>query len=73
MLKRDRCSVFTCGRKFGSGANGLAWTRRSVEGGIGPGHLKIADHSWHDTQTLAPLLPVLRVMGKAKVEVLSVK
>jgi Transglutaminase-like superfamily len=43
------------------------------QGGIGPGHLKIADHSWHDTQTLAPLLPVLRVMGKAKVEVLSVK
>jgi hypothetical protein len=43
------------------------------EGGVGPGHLKIADHSWNNTQTLAPLLPVLRVMGKTKVEVLSVK
>jgi hypothetical protein len=43
------------------------------EGSIGPGHLKISDHSWHNTQTLAPVLPVLRVMGKAKVEVLSVK
>ena len=43
------------------------------EGGVGPGHLKISDHSWHNTQTLAPVLPVLRVMGKAKVEVLSVK
>jgi hypothetical protein len=43
------------------------------EGGVGPGHLKIADHSWNDTQTLAPVLPVLRVMGKTKVEVLSVK
>ena len=42
------------------------------QGSIGPGHLKIADHSWN-THTLAPVLPVLRVMGKAKVEVLSVK
>src|SRR5581483_4975965 len=39
-------------------------------GGVGPGHLKIGDHSWNDTQTLAPVLPVLRVMGKTKVEVL---
>lgn len=43
------------------------------KGSVGPGHLKIADHSWHDTQTLAPVLPVLRVMGKVKVEVVSVK
>ncbi len=43
------------------------------EGGVGPGHLKIADHSWNNTQTLAPVLPVLRVMGKTKVEVVSVK
>jgi hypothetical protein len=42
-------------------------------GGIGAGHLKIADHSWQDTQTLAPLLPVVRVLGKVKVEVVSVK
>lgn len=31
-------------------------------GGIGPGHLKIADHSWHEEKTFAPLLPVLRVL-----------
>ena len=43
-------------------------------GGVGPGHLKIADHSWHDEKTFAPLLPVLRVLsakptvGVAKVE-----
>jgi hypothetical protein len=42
-------------------------------GGIGAGHLKIADHSWQDTQTLAPLLPVVRALGKVKVEVVSVK
>jgi transglutaminase-like putative cysteine protease len=39
--------------------------------GVGPGHLKIAEHSWTDTQTLAPLLPVIRALGKIKVEVLS--
>jgi transglutaminase-like putative cysteine protease len=42
-------------------------------GSIGAGHLKIADHSWQDTQTLAPLLPVVRALGKVKVEVVSVK
>jgi transglutaminase-like putative cysteine protease len=43
------------------------------QGSVGAGHLKIADHSWHDTQTLAPLLPVTRVMGKVGVEVVSVE
>jgi transglutaminase-like putative cysteine protease len=32
-------------------------------GGVGPGHVKIADHSWHDEKTFAPLLPVLRVLS----------
>jgi transglutaminase-like putative cysteine protease len=41
-------------------------------GGVGPGHLKITDHSWHDEKTLAPLFPVLRVlMAKPAVSVLS--
>jgi len=43
------------------------------QGGVGPGHLKITDHSWSDTQTLAPLLPVVRAMGKIKVEVVRVE
>ena len=43
------------------------------QGGVGPGHLKISDHSWADTHTLAPLLPVTRVMGKLKVEVVKVE
>src|SRR5262249_36135856 len=42
-------------------------------GSVGAGHLKIADHSWHDTQTLAPLLPVARVLGKVRVEVVRVQ
>ena len=43
------------------------------QGSIGATHIKVADHSWYETQTLAPLLPVLRVVGKLKVEVVSVK
>ncbi|MGH7172123.1 MAG: transglutaminase-like domain-containing protein [Gemmataceae bacterium] len=42
-------------------------------GSVGAGHLKIADHSWQDIQTLAPLLPVTRVIGKARIEVVEVK
>lgn len=43
------------------------------QGSVGAGHLKIADHSWQDIQTLAPLLPVTRVTGKARIEVVEVK
>jgi len=43
-------------------------------GSVAADHLKITDHSWHGVQSVVPLLPVTRVMvGKAKVEVLSVK
>jgi hypothetical protein len=42
-------------------------------GSVGPGHLKVTDASWHDTQTLAPLLPVIRVMGRLGIEVVKVE
>jgi transglutaminase-like putative cysteine protease len=41
-------------------------------GSIGAMHLKIADHSWADTQSLTPLLPLMRVMGKLSIEVVRV-
>jgi hypothetical protein len=41
------------------------------QGYVGATHLKIADHSWHDIQSLTPLLPVLRVLGKLSIEVLE--
>jgi hypothetical protein len=34
--------------------------------------LKISDQSWHDERTLTPLLPVVRVLGKLTIEVVSV-
>jgi len=42
-------------------------------GGVGPGHLKITDHSWHEERSWAPLLPVLRTLtARPSVEVLTV-
>ena len=42
-------------------------------GGVGPGHVKISDSSWHDERSIAPLLPMLRVlMAKPTVEVVKV-
>jgi transglutaminase-like putative cysteine protease len=40
-------------------------------GFVGATHLKVTDHSWHDTRALTPLLPLIRVLGKMQVEVLS--
>lgn len=42
-------------------------------GGVGPGHVKITDHSWHEEKSYAPLLPVLRSLAaKPGVSVLKV-
>jgi Transglutaminase-like superfamily len=42
-------------------------------GGIGPGHVKITDHSWYEEKSFAPLLPVLRALtARPAFEVLKV-
>ena len=38
-------------------------------GRISATHLKIADQSWHGANSLLPLLPVERVLGKVRIEV----
>jgi hypothetical protein len=44
------------------------------QGGIGPAHVKICDHSWHGMQAMTPLLPIMRVMlGEPTAEVVEVK
>jgi transglutaminase-like putative cysteine protease len=40
-------------------------------GYVGATHLKITDHSWHETRSLTPLLPLIRVLGKVQIEVVS--
>jgi hypothetical protein len=42
-------------------------------GRVGAAHLKISDQSWHDERTLTPLLPVVRVLGKLSIDVVSVE
>jgi transglutaminase-like putative cysteine protease len=42
-------------------------------GKVGATHLKITDQSWHDTRTMTPLFPVVRVLGRVSIEVLSVE
>ncbi len=42
-------------------------------GYVGAAHLKITDHSWYDTQSLTPLVPVLNVLGKLSIEVIRVE
>ena len=40
---------------------------------IGPGHVKISDAHWHNETSMAPLLPVMRVlMARPTVDVLKV-
>ena len=43
------------------------------QGGVAATHLKMADHSWGKTQTLAPLLPIAQSLGKLQIDVVSSK
>jgi transglutaminase-like putative cysteine protease len=41
------------------------------QGGVSAAHIKINDHSWHDTASLTPLLPTSRILGKIAIIVLN--
>jgi hypothetical protein len=41
-------------------------------GSVGADHIKISDSSWHDVQSLTPLLPLQRILGKITIEVVRV-
>ena len=41
------------------------------KGYVGATHLKITDHSWHDERTMTPIFPVIRVVGRVSIQVLS--
>lgn len=43
------------------------------QGSIGAAHIKIADHNWHNTQSLTPMLPVARVLGRLAIDVIRVE
>jgi len=43
------------------------------QGKVGAAHIKISDHHWNDVQSFTPLIPVVRVLGKLHLEIVSVK
>lgn len=42
------------------------------QGFVDASHLKISDQSWYNVQSLTPLLPLLRVLGKVRIQVVEV-
>ncbi len=42
-------------------------------GYVGATHLKITDHAWHDERTMTPILPVVRVVGRVSIDIVSVE
>lgn len=43
------------------------------KGRIGATHLKICDQSWHEAHDMTPLFPVVRVLGRIRIDVASVE
>ncbi len=43
------------------------------KGGVSATHLKMAEHSWDRTLTLAPLLPISRTLGKLSIEIVRTR
>jgi transglutaminase-like putative cysteine protease len=44
----------------------------ATRGAVGPGHIKITDHSWHNVEDFKPLLPVTGfILAKPKIEIKS--
>jgi len=41
------------------------------QGGVSAAHLKISDHSWHNTASLTPFLPARRILGKITITLVS--
>jgi transglutaminase-like putative cysteine protease len=41
------------------------------KGYVGATHLKITDSSWHDQRTMTPIFPVIRVVGRVSIDILS--
>jgi hypothetical protein len=42
------------------------------KGGVSAAHVKINDHSWNGVESLTPLLPATRVLGKLRIEVVRI-
>jgi hypothetical protein len=43
------------------------------QGYVGAGHVKVVDAHWNDTDSFLPLMPVVKLLGKIKMDVVSVE
>jgi hypothetical protein len=43
------------------------------KGRVGATHLKICDQSWHEARDMTPLFPVVRVLGRMRIDVVSIQ
>jgi hypothetical protein len=43
------------------------------KGGVSAAHVKVTDHSWADTTSMTPLLPVQAVLGKVRFELIEAR
>ncbi|MSU78699.1 MAG: transglutaminase domain-containing protein [Gemmataceae bacterium] len=70
-VKRSPCFGFHMWTEVWIAGQWLAIDATIGKGGIGAAHLKITDHSWHETVTMTPIFPVIRVVGRVMIDVLS--
>ncbi len=70
-VKQAPCFGFHMWTEVWIGGRWMAIDGTIGKGGIGAAHLKITDHSWHETVTMTPIFPVIRVVGRVTIDVLS--
>jgi hypothetical protein len=70
-VKREPCFAFHMWTEVWIKGRWIPIDATLGKGYVGATHLKITDHSWHDERTMTPIFPVIRVVGRLSVEVLS--
>ncbi len=71
--KRAPCFAFHMWTEVWISGRWIAIDATLGKGYVGATHLKITDHSWHDERTMTPIFPVIRVVGRVTIDVLSVE
>ena len=66
-----RRSCTTCGPRSTSKGGGCRWTPRWANGGIGAAHLKLGQSNLKTASALSALLPIMRVAGRLKIEIVD--
>jgi hypothetical protein len=72
-VKEKPCFAFHMWTEVYAGERWVPLDATLGRGKVAATHLKIADQSWHEVRTMIPLFPVMRVMGRVSIDVLSVE